>query len=544
MSDHAIAFTYRKRYETDSSPTIPVRTGESITLDERKEYVVELAQPLSAQEASQLAEVGGEVISPKLVLLSFGNFVGASTLLGVGLNVVSSKLGEGGASRLLEEVSNLATNLVYGWRSPTSFQGQTDASGHSPVPYHQLQAIREAMLRRRPGIRLQDWLDHIARNPTRRFDSHRSRTPPHRVRRLDHQGLTSVFARLDRLAAIPTSNVQLASNRLATALTFGCPPKQHFPTTVSAPQIQLSFDTLENRFVRHALRECIAIVGRFSAHPKLHQSLRTDCGTMLAMLEEAIASPHLAELSPITALQSPSQVLVKAEGYRDLFGFWMDLTRSVSLPPSARETARMLEGRDVATLYEYWVFLKVLQEASQLLGTSQPCRPKLVRSDLDERFGYGCMVELNDQVRVEFNASFTRGLKSAYSTPLRPDVTLTVAGVRHAFDAKYRLDRLALDDEGVDEAKAFTYKRADLYKMHTYRDAIRDLRAAFVVYPGTDFAFFERHGSAHRSAATIAAIQEVDGVGAVPLRPADADPGAVLRSILARVLRGSTSGRP
>ena len=93
-------------------------------------------------------------------------------------------------------------------------------------------------------------------------------------------------------------------------------------------------------------------------------------------------------------------------------------------------------------------------------------------------------MELTDRVCIEFNGTYSRALKSAYSTPLRPDVTLTVDGIRYAFDAKYRLDRLALDDDD-DDSVGYTYKRADLYKMHTYRDAIRDLRAAFVVFPAS-----------------------------------------------------------
>ncbi|NCT98301.1 MAG: DUF2357 domain-containing protein [Comamonadaceae bacterium] len=534
MSDQAIAFRYRRRYGDAIEAAATV--GATLVLDERHEYVLALDRPLDTRQTAALSEIGGEVIGQNLALLSFGNFVGTATFLGVRLDVISTKLGDGGASRLLDEVSQLASTLVFGWRSPTTLEGSTDKARHSPVPYHQLQALREAMLQRRPGSRLQDWLDHIERNPIRRFDSHRPVVAAHRVRRLDHQALTSMFAKLDRLATVPSGNTLLATNPLADALTFGHPPKRHFPSAIAAPQVRLSYDTMENRFVRHVLRECIAIVGRFSAHPKLHQSLRRDSMSMAAALEDAIAAPHLMEAGTLTTLHAPSQALTKAEGYRDLFAFWSDLTRHASLPPTAAETTRMLEGRDIATLYEYWVFLKVLAEAKRLLGLAHVRTPRLIRTELDERLGYGCVVQISDDVTVEFNGTYSRSLQSAYSTPLRPDVVLRVKDRLYAFDAKYRLDRLSLDDDDPDDTVSLTYKRADLYKMHAYRDAIREMRAAFVVFPGTDFVFFERSGIAHRAAASVAAAGSMDGVGAVPLRPAHGDPGSCLREVLRRIL--------
>ena len=65
--------------------------------------------------------------------------------------------------------------------------------------------------------------------------------------------------------------------------------------------------------------------------------------------------------------------------------------------------------------------------------------------------------------------------------------------------------------------------------MHTYRDAISGLRTAFVVYPGSEFVFFERGGN-FRIRPTD--ITSPDGIGALPLRPADQDPAASLRGLL------------
>ena len=108
----------------------------------------------------------------------------------------------------------------------------------------------------------------------------------------------------------------------------------------------------------------------------------------------------------------------------------------------------------------------------------------------------------------------------------------------HVFDAKYRLDRFDAEERDSDDAPA-TYKRADLYKMHTYRDAISGLRTAFVVYPGSEFVFFERNGGRR---ARPGDVVSADGVGALPLRPADHNPATSLRDPSACAAHCSVTG--
>ena len=67
--------------------------------------------------------------------------------------------------------------------------------------------------------------------------------------------------------------------------------------------------------------------------------------------------------------------------------------------------------------------------------------------------------------------------------------------VRIHLDSKYRVESLEelfgkqADDADAEEPEARgrgNYKRADLLKMHAYRDAIRRSEGAYVLYPGSD----------------------------------------------------------
>ena len=532
MPAAAPAFTYQVRRD-DQTP-VPVLPGARVRFTEQVEYLLQFEDSPSGSDRQRLVDLGGEFLSDDLAVLSFGNFVGTTSLAGVGIDVVSAKIGPEGVSRLLEDISMLSSSLVFGWRSPTGFAGVPDPVHLSPVPYHQLHLLRSAMLCRPPGQRLQDWLGVIERNATRRFEPLRTLTPVGHLRRLDHRAVQSVFSRMERLAPLAPA-VRVGKSPLARQLMLGAPPRSHFPHLVDAPTGKLSFDTPENRFIRHAIVQYLGLIHRFIEHPRLHVGLRADCRTMLSLLEPLASARFVTESGPLWSLRAPSQALTKADGYREVFQFWNELNCHVSLPRTSRETARLLDGRDMATLYEYWAFLKILEAAVGITEGAVAEPPAIRRDELGESLRLGLTSSIGPDLEVGFNRSFSRSKGTAYTTLLRPDVTLRAGDRLHVFDAKFRLDRFNADERDPDDGRA-GYKQVDLYKMHTYRDAISGLRTAIVVYPGSEFVFFERSGD--RRARPVDVVSP-DGVGALPLRPADHDPAASLRDLLRVLVRPS-----
>jgi predicted component of viral defense system (DUF524 family) len=155
------------------------------------------------------------------------------------------------------------------------------------------------------------------------------------------------------------------------------------------------------------------------------------------------------------------------------------------------------------------------------------------------------------RVHFYYNRSFSRQKvlsAGSYSRTFRPDYSLVIfpeslaGGGRSPttlvsyedtaeqagqiaylhFDAKYRVEKLAeffgsdnendddLSNEHRESAANNTYRRGDLYKMHTYNEAIRRTVGSYVLYPGTDLEHkktFERYHEA------------LPGVGAFVIRP-------------------------
>lgn len=514
-----IAFYYRARRDEE---LIAAYKGDILALAENMEYVIHLTRaPLTSIELGRLKEIGYEPISNNMGVLVFRNFVGTTSLAGVRLKVTSTKLGHGGIADLLERVSRLSSNLVFGWRSPTELGAKSSAEQRAPIPYHQLQFLREVILRRSPGERLHDFFEAVERNPTRHFVLQRPVVQAAKARNFDARSVIDIFSHPERLVALD-SQASVKGNPLAKALRIGQPPLEHFPTHVSVSSRRLSYDTPENRFVKHLLAECLSIIYRLLDEKNLHRQMRLDCREMATMLESSSRALFLSDVGVLCSFEGPTQALAKADGYKDLFDLWIALGAHQSLPGSESEVEQFLQGKNVALLYEYWVFLEVLQAVTT--ATNSVNGPVSVsRDNLGEALSRDLLVQLSSDITVSFNPSFIQSSHTNYSTPLRPDVVVSLGSYRYAFDAKYRLQWLSAANETQDNDATFV--RTDIHKMHTYRDAITNMRAAFVVYPGTEFVFFER-GVGRRNAPIE--IVTPDGVGAIPARPDDAQSSALL----------------
>ena len=70
--------------------------------------------------------------------------------------------------------------------------------------------------------------------------------------------------------------------------------------------------------------------------------------------------------------------------------------------------------------------------------------------------------------------------------------------------------------------------------MHAYLDAISNVEFAVVVYPGTEFYFYEKTAISHIKR-NIEDISVFKGVGAIPLIPSDSNSELNLKAFVEKV---------
>jgi predicted component of viral defense system (DUF524 family) len=171
-----------------------------------------------------------------------------------------------------------------------------------------------------------------------------------------------------------------------------------------------------------------------------------------------------------------------------------------------------IEVRDVATLYEMWVFFALVEEIATLLGESPVIELNL---SAEHGLGWSSRARFGREGTLEYN----RGRKG-YSVFLRPDFTWSKHGRPDiVLDAKFRLEHHNLKGVDIGEEEVSRARLEDIYKMHTYRDAL-GVRAAVSIYPGELSQFF------HTTQINVLGIElknimeeDIAGVGALPLKP-------------------------
>lgn len=335
-------------------------------------------------------------------------------------------------------------------------------------------------------------------------------------------------------------------------------------------------DTPENRFVKHALNIFLQTLEELlEKFPTLgdekYPGLRLEIDGLINDLEETISHDVFKQVSLPELLPLNSPVLQRKEGYRQVLRAWMLFELAAKLSWAGGDDVYEGGKRDAAALYEYWVFFKMLDLVAGLFNLKNPTVEDLINNkDLVLKLKAGQHLPIEGvysgagrslHVEFSYNRTFSGAKKypeqGSWSRQMRPDYTLSLwpVGFTQAaaeeqelithvhFDAKYKVDSLAklfggadddLDKEKVDQ-RAGNYKRADLLKMHAYRDAIRRSAGAYVLYPGNEEEQPPFHGF----------HELLPGLGAFPLRPNEVDDGSIalerfLKEIVAHVCNRAT----
>jgi predicted component of viral defense system (DUF524 family) len=304
-----------------------------------------------------------------------------------------------------------------------------------------------------------------------------------------------------------------------------------------------TFDTVPNRFVRFAVHHwrnlADDVADRLGETSAADQRGRREALQMSEILSRLLATPALAEAGELTSFPQSNTTLQGRSGYREIFRSFLLGEAAATITWDDGPDLFRAGQRDVATLYEYWVFLELVRIVESLPGFH------VDRSPLTRSTGDGLALDLNRkgkvlrgsghrrgrevQLELCFNKTFRRGSGNtgSWTVEMRPDCSLrlTVTGLGREydtwvhFDAKYRIHNFVsgFADDGDGEAdqtptSSDRPQRADLAKMHAYRDAIRRSAGAYVLYPGDDDGEAPRHQQYH---------EILPGLGAFVLRPTD-----------------------
>lgn len=277
----------------------------------------------------------------------------------------------------------------------------------------------------------------------------------------------------------------------------------HLPRKILQYRGIETFDNPENRFVKRFIKDLLFNIGRIieAYGDKLKDKLEKLRG-LKENLEVALQSECLQaadESGPASIFSS--QVLFKKEGYRELLQAYNKLL--LSKLPVFTYLQEKINQRRISEIYEFWCFFELSKKLEKL--SRSECKIK-VETTLEEGLAQSEVKSIISDYELIYNKKFTRSERGSYSVPLRPDFVLQKNGKPLlVFDSKFRFDiadqnldlEIVSADENEEEAiHAGSAERiakiSDVFKMHTYRDAL-NVKSALILYPGDRNVFFSKH---------------------------------------------------
>lgn len=422
--------------------------------------------------------------------------------------------------KMMADITTYYTELVMLSSSPVTQRFMPDAHESSRTLYQKFAFVKSII----ESEEFDDALHEILYNPVRNWAETTIEKPICATRRIGRSAMRQMATANNRMALPDDICIEGGLTSV--------------PRTLQVTSKKDTIDTAENRFVKYVLTTLYDFCRGIQdlQHAAENEKLMSETKACCRKLESILSNNFFREIHnpQFVALNSP--VLQKREGYREMLQAWTLFGLSAKLSWRGGDNVYEAGKRNVAALYEYWLFFKLLELISEKFELSPKDKASLVRLDKDEidlNLKQGRMIMVggtykspsrNLHIRFFYNRTFGHNSahekRGSWTTTMRPDYTLSIwtgditeaeaeeqnTIVHIHFDAKYRVDNILLLDEydyqdtdrdEYDEALAESlneekrqeqigvYKRADLLKMHAYNDAIRRTGGSYVLYPGT-----------------------------------------------------------
>ena len=409
--------------------------------------------------------------------------------------------------KMLADITSYYTDLVMQQGSPVTQKFEVDFDTPQKTLYQKFAYVKSII----EDEQFEESIHKILSNPVRKWTETTVERHIESVKKLSKSSLRQIVTRKDR---IPYFGQITELNSVPRYLTVNHKTD--------------SIDTPENQFVKYVLVTFYGFCSSLGTKKHANEQLRYEVDAICNVLAGYLNGLFFKDVSLPSHLNLGSPVLQRKEGYREILQAWLMFDLAAKITWRGGDDVYDAGKKNVAVLYEYWLFFKLKECVTDVFNVPSVENERLIKNDedginLEIRQGHtemihGSTIAGNRRLNVSlyynrvFNHTDSIHTAGSWTVKMRPDYTLSIwpgemsepeaekedAIVHIHFDAKYRLEKIILEDKEVDldeelkerqeekeNGEIDIYKRGDLLKMHAYKDAIRRTGGAYVLYPGS-----------------------------------------------------------
>ena len=410
---------------------------------------------------------------------------------------------------MLENITDKCTDLIMQIDSPITQNFETSFDTDSQTLYQRFCFVKSLI----NSIEFEEAVQKVMSNPTTKWEEEQEEKDIRGIRRFTQKSIKQLVTKGNR---IEISEAHFL-NKLYKLTSI--------PLKIDSTRKIESRDTPENRFIKHALEEFLFFCENCEIKFEKYSTAKLESNILSTKISNLLNQSFFKEISRPTSLKLNSPVLQRKSGYREVLNAWLKFDLAAKLVWNGGDNVYDAGKKDIATLYEYWLFFTLLDLLKDVFDINPKSISELIQDDkgkLSLILKQGTAIAMkgiyksqsrNLNIQFSYNRSFGGKKKypdgGSYTTTLRPDYTLSIwpEEIKEAidaektelithihFDAKYKVNNFydlvkeieteeELNNVKIDERKG-TFKNVDLLKMHAYKDAIRRTGGAYVLYPG------------------------------------------------------------
>lgn len=523
--------------------TIAFEDLDGVVLHDMQDYVIEFDVPFDDAMKEALLRHGQvfQTVGDKAGILNFGNYIGKARFLDKIVKVESRKLEESDYHRMLADIAGKMAELPFAFGTPTHLLFDMDEPRNSQVLYHAYLMLKYLLFS--AEVIIEEACAAIFHQPHYKLVQDPVTRPVWDLRQVTSRTFTDLFSNPQHLHQIQPQH-PLVKTGLAGRLVDP-QQRQYFPVKVTQTRQERCYDTHENRLVKYFLTWSLGVLESFQGamSDRIHglegqclpgdESLLEEMMAMQAILDKLLGHSLFQEVDELNRIPYASTTLQKASGYQEIFRYYLMMQHAINLPVDEKDLQAVVENKDVATLYEIWTFTTMIDLLEKALDTQATIGVDVIMADyfsaeVRQRSSIHFKT-VRGVIKLWYNRTFTRKTGS-YSVALRPDLVLEVGEDLYIFDAKFKMEMrhwMVIEQQPQEEAMSdesdteksedtmvekinYKHKNEDIYKMHTYKDAIKRAKMACILYPNPD----------PKESIRIYENEEDDGVvGAIPMHP-------------------------
>ena len=497
--------------------------ASSLTLQEWRTYFVKFygdhVPPFFPKQGN---DYNLRMFPGQLFEIGFRNVVGRTRIGPVCVSVESRKISEALYEAMLDDISAKFANLVFSFKTPLG-QGYRKEKAGRDIAYVEYLFLKKYLID--GALNLDGIAALILANPHHKLSREFRRNTIDAILEIAPAMLVNLFSASESFAVLRSGHPLLstACGRVLLARTG----KRLYPTEAMEERKRHTVDTNENRFVKHFLQTVqhrlkglsAALRGKGSGY--LNPDIETHLGEIERGIGMFLSDPLWTDVGVMYFIPASSQVLQRREGYRQLFCLYSLLQLATHCCFDEDDFKNLLETKDTPTLFEYWSFF-VIKEILDGMFRRTACETVVPDDPLEQKVRPGIRIRYEGGVSLWFNRTcigssgfmpreVTRGnlaIGDSYSHNLRPDIIISKGDRLLILDAKFKGEYGGFYGETKDGTIS-SWKDEDIDKMHCYREAIRNVTGAYILYPGEKAVVYPAHNAA----------EPYDGVGALSLKP-------------------------